>query len=199
MILHLTLADWLAFAWHLLSISLLAVGGPMTLAPDMHRFFVMQHHWLTDAQFSSSIAIAQAAPGPNLLFVGMLGWNVGLNAAGGLAAGGLTAFALGVGGMVLALASLLLPSGVLVYFASRWAQRNRHLTGVRAFKTGLAPMVVALLLSTGWLLASVYDQPTRDWRLWLLIAASTLLVLRTRVHLLWLIAAGAVLGAAGLV
>ena len=55
---------------------LLAVGGAITTAPDMHRFVVDEHHWLTDAQFSASVALAQAAPGPNVLFVAVIGWNV---------------------------------------------------------------------------------------------------------------------------
>ena len=44
-------------------------------------------HWLTDSQFTSSVALAQAAPGPNVLFVALMGWNVGLNAGGGLGGG----------------------------------------------------------------------------------------------------------------
>ena len=59
----LTATDWLALLTHFLSLSLLAVGGAITTAPDMHRFVVNQHGWLTDAQFSASIALAQAAPG----------------------------------------------------------------------------------------------------------------------------------------
>ena len=63
----LTNADWLDIFLQFLSLSLLAVGGPMSTAPDMHRYLVTQQHWLTEAQFSSSIALAQAAPGPNVL------------------------------------------------------------------------------------------------------------------------------------
>ena len=72
-----------------------------------------------------------------------------------------------------------------------------ELRAVRAFKTGLAPIVIALLMATGWLLTAAHDQPARDWPLWLLTAAATLLVWRTRLHLLWLIGTGAVLGMLG--
>ena len=68
--------DLLALFGHFVVLSLLAVGGAITTVPDMHRFIVAEHHWLTDAQFTASIAIAQAAPGPNVLFVAVLGWNV---------------------------------------------------------------------------------------------------------------------------
>ena len=78
-----TLPNWVDLFGHFASLSLLAVGGAITTAPDMHRYLVHQNAWLSDAQFSSSIALSQAAPGPNVLFVALLGWNVGLNAGGG--------------------------------------------------------------------------------------------------------------------
>ena len=194
--LHLSAADWLALFTHFLSLALLAVGGAITTAPDMHRYLVDTRHWLSEEQFTSSIAVAQAAPGPNVLFVGLMGWNVGLNAGGG-AAGGWRAHALGLLGGGLAMAGMLIPSGLLTYSATRWAHRHRELRAVRAFKTGMAPLVVALLIATGWLLTAAHDQPSRDWPLWALTAATTLVVWRTRIHLLWLIGAGAVLGMLG--
>ena len=33
-------ADWVALLTHFLSLSLLAVGGAITTAPDMHRYLV---------------------------------------------------------------------------------------------------------------------------------------------------------------
>jgi hypothetical protein len=76
-------ADWLALLVHFLSLSLLAIGGAITTAPEMHSYLVNEKSWLTDSQFTSSIALAQAAPGPNVLFIALLGWNVGMNAGGG--------------------------------------------------------------------------------------------------------------------
>lgn len=192
----LTNADWLDIFLQFLSLSLLAVGGPMSTAPDMHRYLVTQQHWLTEAQFSSSIALAHAAPGPNVLFVGLLGWNLGLNAAGGLGAGP-HAIALALFGLLLAMTGCMLPALVLAYHASRWAQRHSDRRPVRAFKAGMAPLVVALMIATGWLLAAAHGNAAEDWRLWLLTLVATLIVWRTQVHLLWLIAAGALLGGLG--
>ena len=194
--LNLTPADWWALAAHFASLSLLAVGGAITTAPDMHRYLVGSQHWLSDAQFNASIAIAQAAPGPNVLFVALVGWHVGLNAGGG-PAGGWHAQGLALLGAAVAMLGILLPSGVLTYSATRWAHQRRELRAVRAFKAGLAPIVIALLMATGWLLSTAHGQPARDWPLWLLTAATTVLVWRTRLHLLWLIGAGALLGMLG--
>jgi chromate transporter len=182
--------DWLALFAHYLSLSLLAVGGAITTVPEMHRYLVDQQHWLNDAQFNSSIAIAQAAPGPNILFVALMGWNVGIN-AGGL---GTALF-----GVLIAMTGLLLPSTTLSYLAARWGHRNRELRAVRAFKQGLAPIVISLLCATGWILASAHSVPAKDWPLWLLTAATALIIWRSKLHLLWLLAAGALLGWLGVV
>ena len=190
MSLSLTLSDWLALLTHFLSLSLLAVGGAITTAPDMHRYLVDQQHWLSDAQFASSIALAQAAPGPNVLFVALLGWNVGMNAGGG----GAAAWSCALLGAMLAMVGIMLPSTTLTVAAARWGHRNRELRAVRAFKQGMAPIVIALLLATGWILTASHGIAVKNWPLWLLTALSALLVWRTRLPLLWLLAAGAVAG-----
>jgi len=191
-----TLANWLDLFTHFATLSLLAVGGAITTAPDMHRYLVTEQGWLSDAQFSSSIALSQAAPGPNVLFVALLGWNVGLNAGGGPGIGGM-AWVLALLGMLIAMVAIMLPSSIVTYTATRWAHANRQLRSIRAFKAGMAPIVIALLIATGWLLMAAHDQMAQDWRLWLLTSVATLLVWRTRIHLLWLIGAGAFLGAMG--
>lgn len=140
--------------------------------------------------------LAQSAPGPNILFVALMGWQVGLNAGGGLAAGP-QAWLLALLGLLLAMLGCLLPSCTLNYLTTRWAWRNRELLAVRAFKAGMAPVVVGLLLALGWLLGAA--APGSNWPLWGLTAATTLLIWKTRVHLLWAIAAGGLLGAFGLV
>lgn len=181
----LNAADWLSLFVHYLSLSMLCVGGAITTAPDMHRFLVQEKAWLTDPQFSASIAIAQAAPGPNVLFTALMGWNVGLNA------GGLWTALLG---MLLCLGGIMLPSSVVVYLTAHWSHRNRELRAVRAFKQGMAPLVVALLVATGWILATANGYAASNWPAWAVTFVTALVVWRTRVHLLWLLGAGALLG-----
>ena len=185
MILNLSVADWLAFFVHFASLSLLAVGGAITTAPDMHRYLVGDKLWLTEAQFCSSIALAQAAPGPNVLFVALMGWNVGMNAGGhGHALLGVAVTMLGI----------LLPSTTLTFMAARWGHQNRELRAVRAFKQGLAPIVIALLVATGWILSSGAGATGVGWHAWLISALAALIVWRTKTHLLWLLGAGGLLG-----
>ncbi len=191
--------DWLALLGQYMLLSMLSISGAITTVPDMHRYLVEEHHWLTAAQLNSSVAIAQAAPGPNVLFVALMGWNVGLNAGGGIGAGP-HAWALGLLGLATTMVGIMLPSTTLTYFATRWGHRNRTRREVRAFKQGMAPVVVGLLIATGWVLANnnhFGDAPR--WHVWLVTAVAAFFVWRTRIHLLWLLGAGALLGALGFV
>lgn len=169
--------DWGAFIGHFLQLSLLSMGGVITVAPDMHRVLVDQMGLLTDTQFTASIAIAQASPGPNVLFVAVLGYQ----AAGWL-------------GALAALSAIMLPSTTLALWAGRWGEQRSEWLPVRSFKAGIAPIVIGLVFATGWLLAT--EQPT--WRTSAVTLIAMVLVWRTRLHLLVMIAAGALLGALGL-
>jgi chromate transporter len=188
--LNLVLAwsDWLNLFGHFLLLSMMSIGGAISTSSEMHRFLVEQHGWLTQEQFNAAIALAQAAPGPNVLFVALMGWQVGMNAGSVGAA---------LFGVLVTMVGIMTPSTVITYTAAQWGHRNRDLRAVRAFKQGMAPVVIALLLSTAWILGSSVS--AEGWRLPLLALAAGLVIWRTRLHLLWVLAAGALLGAIGLV
>lgn len=169
-------ADMLQLFGHVLLLSLLAIGGAIVVAPDLHRVMVTQMGLLTDAQFNASIALAQAAPGPNVLFVAVMGYQ-----------------AAGLLGAAVMLTGFMLPSTTLAFAAARWGDARRDWRPVQAFKAGMAPIVIALLFATGWIISA----ETPDARLIALTITAALLVWRTRIHLLWLIAAGGALGALG--
>ena len=167
-------SDWGGVFAQFLLLSLLSIGGAISTAPEMHRYLVDQHHWLTNDQFSAMVAIAQAAPGPNLLFVAVLGWGIG-----------------GAFGMLVTMTGILLPSTTLTLAAARWGEARRHTRGVQAFVTGLAPLTVGLVLSTGFLLGKpAYGNP------WLVavVVATVVVCVRSKVSPLWLIAVGGLVG-----
>jgi len=169
----------LAGLWgHFMLLSVLAVGGAITTAPDMQRYLVGQHGWMTDAQFTAGVAIAQAAPGPNILFVAVMGWHVA-----------------GVAGVLATMAGILGPSSLLAFAVGRYGRRRADAIGLRAFTAGFAPLTLGLLLSTGWVLTA----PVRaEWAAVLLVLGTVVMSVRTRVSPMWLIAAGAVVGALAL-
>ncbi|MEO5732365.1 MAG: chromate transporter [Rubrivivax sp.] len=172
-----SVADWLGLFGHFAALSLLAIGGAMSTVPGMHRYVVDQTGWLSDGQFTNSVALAQAAPGPNVLVAAVLGYNVA-----------------GLAGAFATMVGTLLPSSTLTFAVTRYGARNREAIGLRAVTTGLAPLTIGLLLSTGWILL----EPTRhNGVAWLVVASTLLFMLRTRGSPLWPICVGAVVGALG--
>ena len=194
----MSVLDWWHYGLFHLSVSLLAVGGAVTLVPDLYRYAVTEHSLLSAAQFKHALVLAQAAPGPNVLYVALVGWQVGVNAAGPGASGWL-AVGLGTLGLMVGLLGVLLPSSFLTLTIARWCNRHPNWTGIQAFRQGMAPIVVGVLLSGAWLLARADGHWAASGGLWLVSGVCTLLVWRTRLHLLWMLSAGALVGAAGLI
>ncbi len=173
--------EWLGLFGHFMVLSLLSVGGAIATAPDMHRYVVTQQHWISDAQFNASVAIAQAAPGPNVLFVAVMGWNIA-----------------GAAGALVTMLGILLPSSVLALWAGRWAYQRRETRAVRAFTLGLAPLTIGLLLATGWLLAEpLVSAPEHRLGALALVAISVVSMMKSRISPIWLVGLGAVVGALG--
>lgn len=168
---------WLALFGHFLALSLMSIGGAITLVPDMHRRLVVNEPLLSDLDFTSAIALAQAAPGPNVLFVALMGWYAG-----------------GLGGAMVSMLGIMIPSTTLALAVSRWVATRRHWLSVQAFQAGMVPVTIGLLLATGVHLAPAWDT---DARALLLSIAVAFTVWRTKVSLIWLVAAGGVLGALG--
>lgn len=170
---------------HFLLLSLLAVGGAITTAPDIHRHVVAERGWLSDVQFTESIAIAQAAPGPNLLFIAVIAYKVA-----------------GLTGVLAAMSGNLLPSTTLALAAARYGERHKASRAVRAFSAGMAPLTIGLLVATGWILAAPLVRldtgaPLHSALVLALLAGTVWAQWRYKVHPMILIAVGAACGALG--
>ncbi len=182
---------WLSLFTHFTLLSLLAVGGAITTMPDMQRYVVHEQGWLGSAQFASCIAIAQAAPGPNVLFIALIGWQIGL-ALGGT-------YLDAVAGLLATFIGIVIPSSTLTFAATRWLQNNAKHVIAQASKASLAPISIALLLATAWLLASAHSTSAKAWPLWIFTLAALLLAWKTKIHLLLILGAGALLGMFGII
>lgn len=174
----MTSADLLALFGHFAVLSLLSIGGALGTSPEMHRYLVDERSWMSHAQFTDSIALAQAAPGPNILFVTLLGWQ-----------------AAGLSGALAATAGILLPSSLACLACGRWRAANEAGRLVGAIRLGLSPIAIGLTLSAGWVIAQANNTGAS---LWLLTAAAFVFFLVSRRNPLWLIGIGAIAGALGI-
>ena len=177
----LNATELMGLALHFAMLSLLGVGGAITTAPDMQRYVVLENHWISDAQFSASIAIAQAAPGPNVLFVAVIGWNVA-----------------GMAGVAATLIGCLLPSTALTLVLTRWGTQRGNTRASRALKVGMAPLTLGLLAATGWILAEPFvREPSQRFGALALVAVTLVMMLCSKISPMWLVALGALAGTFG--
>ncbi|MDF2620653.1 MAG: Chromate transporter [Xanthobacteraceae bacterium] len=168
-----------SLALHFLAISPFTVGGVNAVVPEMHRQIVEVAGWMTDAQFAQAFAIAQAAPGPNMLIVTLIGWHV----AGTL-------------GAVVSTLALIGPTCLLAYVVGGVWHRFRAARWRRIVQGGLMPLTIGLVAASGVVLAGGAAR-TPATAVFTIVAALVLYL--TRCSPLWLLAAGAALGFAGLI
>jgi chromate transporter len=158
-------------------LSLLAFGGGNTILPEMQRQVVEVHQWMSKADFSALFALAQAAPGPNMMVVTLIGWHVA-----------------GWPGVIVTSIAKFGPSSLVTVAAMHAWERFKDRPWRRYIQAGLVPMTAGLVASSAALIAEASD---RTWMLGAITAVVAVLAYRTKVHPLWLLAAGSVVGLTG--
>ena len=76
------LGNWrhlLAVIWDFLSLSLFSLGGGNTLLNEYHHLAVDKYCWLNSRQFADIYALAEAAPGPSSMIVGLIGMGAAVH------------------------------------------------------------------------------------------------------------------------
>jgi len=160
-------------------LSFVAFGGATALLPELYRVVVEQRQWIDPVTFTHLYAIAQAAPGPNVLVVTLIGWEIA-----------------GVAGALTATLAICLPMSVVVFLVYGHWEAFREARWRKAVQTGVAPLAVGLIFSGALLVGQSAGLGVAGWGFVLLVAA---LCVKTKAHPLWWIAAGALLGWVGLV
>jgi chromate transporter len=162
----------LAFYFALLS--LVSVGGIPAVMPEMQRLVVDVQGWMSAAEYTQLFAVAQAAPGPNVLVTALVGWKV-YGAAGGM----------------VALGAFCGPAAGLSYYVGGFWDRMRDAPWRKAIQRALVPISVGFILSGGYVLATPLGL---EWRGALIAGAAAVTMALTRLNPLWMLAAGGLLG-----
>jgi chromate transporter len=156
-------------------LSLLAFGGGNAILPEMQHQVVEVHQWLTRTEFSAMFAMAQAAPGPNMMIVPLLGWHVA-----------------GPAGLLITSLAKFGPSSIITIFALKlWNNFKDHPLRER-FEKALKPITVGLVLVSAYIIA---DASAQNWLLIGIVIIGTIMSLFKKIHPLWVMAFGAITGA----
>nr|WP_314071288.1 chromate transporter [uncultured Roseococcus sp.] len=156
------------------TLSLLAIGGANAVLPEMHRLLVDVHHWMDDATFTQLFALAQAAPGPNILAASVMGWHIA-----------------GPAGMMVATLGMLVPAACLAWIMAGLTIRLRGNTWMKPAQFGLVPIAVGLIAASGLIMAQA---TVTGWVALVIVIAATLFVWRTKYSPLWVLLAGGLVG-----
>ncbi len=169
--------DLVALALVFGQLSLVAFGGGNTTLPEMHRYAVEVYHWTTDAEFASFFAPRTGSSrsqshdrAADRLARRRLGGNAGVDGR------------------------MFGPSSIVTAIALRLWGRFQHQAWRRAVQSGLIPISVGLVAASAALISKASDH---EWALAIVTAIVALLATKTRLHPLWLLAAGAAFGWSG--
>jgi len=156
-------------------LSCIAFGGLPSVVPEMQRYVVDVQGWVSADDFIHLFAIAQAAPGPNILFAGLVGWKLA-----------------GLPGALVALGAICTPAAVISWWVSGLWEKYKEAPRRIALQRAMAPLVVGLIFSGGFVIAT--PGPVPDWRLWLIAGAAAAAMLASKINPLWFLGAGGALG-----
>jgi chromate transporter len=168
-----------SLAAHFALLSLFAIGGVNAVIPEMHRQAVEVAGWASDRQFAEMFAIAQVAPGPNVMVVVFIGYHVA-----------------GIAGALTALTAMCGPSCLLTFLASRAWQRFQYARWRIVVQAALLPISAGLIGASALVLARASDH---NLNAVVLTTATVAVSYFTRFNPLWMFALAALVGYAGLV
>jgi chromate transporter len=172
------IATLVALALIFSQLSLLAFGGGNTILPEMQRQVVDVHHWMPASEFSALFALAQAAPGPNMMVVTLVGWHVA-----------------GWAGVLVTSIAKFGPSSLVTALALHAWERFKDRPWRSIAQKGLVPVTAGLIAASAVLIARASDT---TWLAWNITGVCAALAFTTRIHPMWLLAAGSVIGLVGL-
>jgi chromate transporter len=169
----------LVLAGHFALLSLFAIGGANAALPEMHRLAVEIMGWMDDRQFADMFAIAQATPGPNVIMVTLIGFHVA-----------------GLLGALVATAAMCGPTCVLAFYIGHAWHRFKDAPWRMTIQAGIVPISIGLIAASALVIARA---AALNWVAVALTAVTAVVTYKVRLNPLWIFAAAALLGLAGLV
>ncbi|BCH57430.1 chromate transporter [Agrobacterium vitis] len=168
------IATLISLALIFTELSLIAFGGGNAILPEMQRRVVEVQHWMSASEFSALFALAQAAPGPNMMVVPLVGWHVA-----------------GFAGVVVTSIAKFGPSSLITAGAVTLWERFKDRPWRRIVQAGLAPMTAGLVTSS----AAVITKASATSPILIGITAGcAVLTAMTKVHPLIALGSGALIG-----
>ena len=168
---------YLKLIWAYPKIGLFGFGGGYAMLALIERE-VVTPGWISEQMFTDIVAISQMTPGP-----------IGINSAtyiGYVVTGS-------VFGSIVATLTVMLPSFLLVLYASHFIHRHKDSVAIKGIFAGLRPVVIGLIASAALLLMNRENFPDNSISI-IICVASFCLVYFTKIHPIFIICLAGVAG-----
>ena len=134
---------WQLFVSYL-KIGFFGFGGGYAMLSLIQNEVVVQHAWMTNAEFADIVALSQITPGPIAInSATYVGYTVGMQM-------GHTVY--GILGSVIATLSVCLPALTLMVLVARFFLRLRNNRWVEGAMRGMRPVVIGMIAAAALLL-----------------------------------------------
>jgi chromate transporter len=157
-----------------LKIGAIVFGSGYVLLAFLRTEFIDRLHWLTEKQLIDAVAVGQFTPGPVFTTATFIGYLVA-----------------GAPGALLATIGIFLPGFALVALSGRLLPKLRRSVWTASILDGVVVGSLALMAVVAWQLGRT---AIVDWRTFLILIASAIVVLGFRVNSAWVIAGAGVIG-----
>lgn len=157
-----------------LKVGAVLYGSGYVLVAFLQGGLVHEYGWLTQRELLDAIAIGQFTPGPVLSTATFIGYMIA-----------------GAGGAAVATTAIFAPSFLFVALVNPWIPRLRKSAWTAAFLDAVNVSAVALMAAVT---VKLGQATLTSWPAWLIAVAATLIGLRWKVNLAWVVVGGGFLG-----
>ncbi len=146
-------------------VSLIAIGGANAAIPEIRHAAVDVHQWMSSDTFTHLFAVAQSAPGPNVLIASIIGWQVA-----------------GLVGLLVATLAMVLPASILAFAIGRLISHFTHRREYKLVQDAVVPVAIGLIIASGIELSlySAFDILT-----WIMVVGTMAFVYFTEANPMW--------------
>jgi len=161
-------------SWVFLKIGTFTFGGGIVIIPMIENEVVNNYSWLTKAEFIDAVTLGQITPGPVIISATFIGYKV-----------------CGIVGAIIATASVILPSFIMICLATEAIKKFRENKILANFLRGARVAVIGMVFDAG---VSIGRSSLVDLKTVLIASASIICLFKYKINPIWVLLGAGIVG-----
>jgi chromate transporter len=163
-------------AWVFLKIGTFTFGGGIVIIPMIENEVVNNYGWLTKTEFIDAVTLGQITPGPVIVSGTFIGYK-----------------ACGILGAIVATASVILPSFIMICLATEAIKKFRENKILANFLRGARIAVIGMVFDAG---VSIGRSSLIDTKTIIIALLSIIFLFKYKVNPIWILLGAGIVGVA---